>query len=156
MQEERKIVRLLAADLDGKLSVIRALRKIKGVSFMVSNTICTVTNTDPRKKVGLLSEVEIKNLENVMSNLDKHAPDWMLNRRKDRETNINMHLFSTALDLKKRDDINIMKKMHSYRGIRHELGLPVRGQRTRSSFRTQKTVGVTKKKALQARKESKK
>ena len=43
-----------------------------------------------------------------------------------------------------------MKKIHSYKGIRHESGLPVRGQRTRSSFRTGGIVGVSKKKELRA------
>jgi hypothetical protein len=36
--------------------------------------------------------------------------------------------------------------MRCYKGIRHELGLPCRGQRTRSSFRTGGIVGVVKKK----------
>ena len=31
-----------------------------------------------------------------------------------------------------------MKKIKSYRGIRHMFGLPVRGQRTRSNFRPNK------------------
>jgi hypothetical protein len=42
--------------------------------------------------------------------------------------------------------------MRAYKGVRHELGQPVRGQRTRSSFRTQKTVGVARKKVVAAAK----
>lgn len=41
--------------------------------------------------------------------------------------------------------------MRAYRGVRHQHGLPVRGQRTRGSFRKNKTVGVQKKKAMAAR-----
>ncbi len=48
-----------------------------------------------------------------------------------------------------------MRKIRCYKGIRHETGQPVRGQRTRSSFRTQKTVGVVKKKAQPAKAASK-
>jgi small subunit ribosomal protein S13 len=41
-----------------------------------------------------------------------------------------------------------MRKMRSYKGVRHQLGQPVRGQRTRSTFRTSKrAVGVMKKSA---------
>ncbi|HDD46536.1 MAG TPA: 30S ribosomal protein S13, partial [Candidatus Aenigmarchaeota archaeon] len=42
-------------------------------------------------------------------------------------------------------DINFMKKIKTYKGIRHALGLPVRGQRTRSSFRKGRTIGVKRK-----------
>ena len=44
-------------------------------------------------------------------------------------------------------DIKRMKKMRSYKGIRHASGLPVRGQRTKSHFRKKgknKAVGVSK------------
>lgn len=83
-------------------------------------------------------------------------PSWLLNRRKDVETGENSHLSGVALDLKKREDINRLRKIKSYKGFRHELGLPVRGQRTRSSFRRNKTVGVSKKKAMEAKKGGKK
>jgi small subunit ribosomal protein S13 len=42
-------------------------------------------------------------------------------------------------------DIKNLRKMKCYRGVRHSLGLPVRGQKTRSNFRKGKTVGVRKK-----------
>ena len=41
-----------------------------------------------------------------------------------------------------------MKKIRSYRGVRHGVGLPVRGQRTKSNFRRNKgkaSLGVKKK-----------
>jgi small subunit ribosomal protein S13 len=44
------------------------------------------------------------------------------------------------------DDVNRMRKMRSYRGIRHETGQKVRGQRTKSTGRTGTTVGVKRKK----------
>ena len=40
-----------------------------------------------------------------------------------------------------------MKKIKSYKGMRHAYGLPVRGQRTRGNFRKGVTVGVMKKAA---------
>ena len=70
----------------------------------------------------------------------------MLNRRKDPVTGEDMHLSESDLTMGVRQDIEFLKKIRAYRGIRHELGLPVRGQRTRSSFRKGRTVGVQRKK----------
>ena len=41
-------------------------------------------------------------------------------------------------------DIKIMKKNKSFKGIRHSMGQPVRGQKTRSHFRSGKSIGVKK------------
>jgi len=43
-----------------------------------------------------------------------------------------------------------LKKMKSYKGWRHSLGQPVRGQRTRSHFRKGSAIGVMKTKAKPA------
>ena len=57
-------------------------------------------------------------------------------------------MIGADLEMAKRKDISMMKKLGSYKGMRHRAGLPVRGQRTRSSFRHGKgAVGVSKKKA---------
>ena len=144
----RRIVRFLATDLDGNLAVGSALRRIKGVSHMFSNAVCLATNMDAKKKIGTLNEGELKLLESAIKN--PQLPSWMLNRKKDIESGKDIHLVGSDLDLRKREDINFMKRIRCYKGVRHEFGLPVRGQRTRSSFRTQKTVGVSKKGAKQA------
>jgi len=46
-------------------------------------------------------------------------------------------------------DVKDLREIQSYRGIRHALGLPVRGQRTKAHFRHGKSVGVIKKKIKQ-------
>lgn len=148
--ETRRIVRVMTTDIDGSLSVERALRRVKGISFMFSKSVCTATGIDCRIKIGALSDVEVKTLEAFIKK--PQLPAWMLNRRKDSETGDNMHLTMSDLDLKKREDINTLRRIRAYKGIRHELGQPVRGQRTRSSFRTQKTVGVSRKTIQQAAK----
>jgi small subunit ribosomal protein S13 len=43
-----------------------------------------------------------------------------------------------------KSDIDLMKEIKCWRGIRHMLGLKVRGQRTRTTGRTGITVGVKK------------
>ena len=55
-----------------------------------------------------------------------------------------MHLIGSELILKVKADIELMKKIKCWKGIRHSLGLKVKGQRTRTTGRTGVTVGVTK------------
>jgi small subunit ribosomal protein S13 len=141
---EKQIVRFAGTDLDGRLAVVRALRKIKGISFMLASAACSAANIDPSIPIGKLDDQSLNKLEDVIKNL--RIPEWMANRRKDPETGQTQHLIGTALDMKRKEDIAFLKKIRCYRGIRHELGLPVRGQRTRTSFRTKRVVGVRKKK----------
>ena len=88
--------------------------------------------------------------------LGELIPPWMVNRPHDWETGVDLHLYSSDVDLRLRDDINRMKMIRCYRGIRHEQGQKVRGQRTRSNGRTGLTVGVIKKTAIAAAKAAKK
>ena len=152
--ETRKIVRFLATDISGDLAVGRALRRIPGISFMSANAILEKTGVDGKKKIGAMGGEEIKKLEAFVKSLGKggELPAWLLNRRKDLDSGSDIHVYGSELSLRKMEDINLVKRMRAYKGIRHEFGLPVRGQRTRSSFRTQKTVGVAKKKLLAAAK----
>ncbi len=150
----RYIVRIANTDLDGNKPVFAALRKIKGVSFSFSNMVCNMANVDFSKKAGNLTEDEVKVIESTIKKVPETAPSWMLNRRKDYENGENMHLLGADLDFAKDQDIRRMKKVRSYRGMRHGLKLPVRGQRTRSNFRKNKgkVMGVTKQKAAPAKK----
>ena len=66
------------------------------------------------------------------------------------------HLSGTDVKVAEKFDIKAMIDKKSYRGVRHMLGLPVRGQRTKSSFRKGKTVGVVRKKALAQKSKGKK
>jgi small subunit ribosomal protein S13 len=64
-----------------------------------------------------------------------------------------LETFKIEGDLKKeiRENIERLKAIHSYRGIRHIVSLPARGQRTRTNSRTRKgkkkTVGSLTKEA---------
>jgi len=53
-----------------------------------------------------------------------------------------LHLIRADLDLRTKMDIKQMKEMKSWRGYRHAYGLKARGQRTRSTGRKGKAVGV--------------
>ncbi len=52
------------------------------------------------------------------------------------------------LKLRKEFDLKRMKKIKSYKGVRHIVGLPVRGQRTKANFRRNRkpSVAAAKKK----------
>lgn len=138
-----QIVRLAETDLDGSKTVAVGVRQVRGVSHMFANAIAKVSPLAD-KKILDLSEDEIKQIEDVIFNPGKYGiPFWLLNRRSDPDTGLDNHVAVSHLQLSQSTDINKMKKMRSYKGVRHSLGLPVRGQRTRSSFREKgKTIGV--------------
>jgi archaeal ribosomal protein S13P len=143
--EFKHVVRLANRDLNGFDQTYFALQKIKGIGFNTAIAICKLTNIDPYRRLGSLSEQEIKNLENTIFTLHEKVPSWFLNRPKDPETGKNLHYLESDLILKVREDIEKMKAMKSWKGIRHAAGLKVRGQSTRTTGRTGLTVGVTKK-----------
>lgn len=151
------IVRVMETDLPGNKRAGDAIRLISGISFSMGNAIAGVCPF-AGKMVGELSEEEIKKLEDMIRNPGSYGiPSWAFNRRMDQDTGENVHLSASKLEITHKMDIGRLKKMRCYRGVRHMQGLPVRGQRTRSSFRKGRTVGVTREKAARtaAKKEAK-
>ena len=147
-QELKYFVRIANTDLDGNRTIQHALTKIKGIGFMFSNAICNVANISKAKKTGYLSDDEVARIDDVIKDPSRfRLPAWILNRRLDPEDNQSRHLISTNLSFTQDNDIKMMKKIKSYKGIRHSHGLPVRGQRTRSNFRKNKgkVMGVKRK-----------
>ena len=145
----RHIVRIGGSDLDGKKHLLYALRKVKGVNFLISNAICTIAGIDKFKLAGDLADSEIETLNSIVKNpRTAGIPSWLLNRRFDPETGEHNHLFGVDISLTRDTDIKNLRKIKSYKGFRHGKGLPVRGQRTKSNFRRNKgkSLGVTKKK----------
>ncbi len=142
MSEKKKIVRIAGTDIDASLPLERGLRKIKGVSFMLAHAIRMALNKPKNATIGDLTKEEIKKIENM----ELEIPTWLKNRRRDIVTGKDLHIIGAKVDFVKREDIERLKRIRCYRGIRHQLGLPVRGQRTRSSFRKGRTIGVSKKK----------
>ncbi|MBM3309033.1 MAG: 30S ribosomal protein S13 [Candidatus Altiarchaeales archaeon] len=143
-------VRVAGVILDGSLEVTRALTGIKGIGIRVARSLHKALEIKKGVKLSSLNEKEIEELESMIAGLDQKLPVWMLNHRKDVVTGKNVHLLGPELDITNRSDIDRHKKIRSYRGVRHTLNLPVRGQRTRSSFRTGGTIGVVRKKEMPA------
>lgn len=142
----RYLVRVSGVVLDGKKDIKRSLTHIKGIGYQMSKSIVNILKINPETKLGNLDEKQIEEIENTIKTINKYLPNFMLNRRNDRFVGENFHLTGVDLDLANREDINIQKKLKSYRGMRHSLGLPVRGQRTRTSFRHGPAIGVSRKK----------
>ncbi len=146
-KEFASIVRILQTDIPGHKTVLAGLTYIKGVSWTISNAICKILKLNPNKKVSELDKGEIDKITEFLKN--PKLPDFLVNRRKDFETGGDNHLVTNDLDMKKEFDIRRLKKIRSYRGLRHAFGHPTRGQRTKSNFRgkgKKKAVGVQKKK----------
>jgi small subunit ribosomal protein S13 len=138
----QNIIRLGETNLDGNRKVAHAIMDIKGISFAMSKAISEISGFGG-KRVSELSEHEIHKLEDIIDNPEKYnVPPWLYNRRKEPEKGLTRHLTTSQLDITQKTDIDRMKKIKSYKGVRHILGQPVRGQRTRSSFRSDRTVGV--------------
>lgn len=143
----RQLVRVSGVVLDGNKKISRALLSIKGVGYNTCNSLLTVTGIDKDVKLGNLTEAEVESLEENLRTIHEKLPTWMINRRSDYDTGKDIHLIVSDLDIANREDITRHKKMKSYKGIMHILGQPVRGQRTRTSFRRGSTIGVSRKKA---------
>lgn len=139
------IVRIANTDIDGEKKITFGLTQIKGVGRRMATLITDAAGIDREIKCGNLTESQLEKINEVLENLDKKAPAWMLNHRKDLDTGKDIHLLSTDVEMRLRDEINLLKMIRSYRGIRHESGLTVRGQRTRSNSRKGLALGVSKK-----------
>lgn len=143
-KHEERIVRILSKDIEGKMKIYPGLTKIKGISWTISNIVCKALGIDKNKRIGSLTEEEIKKITEFMKN--PKIPVHAQNRRFDFETGEDKHLIGTDLELKRDFDVKRLKKIKSYRGYRHQLGLPSRGQRTKGNFRKnrKKSIGIKK------------
>jgi small subunit ribosomal protein S13 len=143
--EFRPIVRFLGTDLDGSLKVPYALAAVRGIGVMLGYAIARAAGVDAEKRLGFLSEDELRRLEEVAKDPLGHGiPAWMLNRRKDPATGKDLQLYGSDLVYAIREDIQREMRIKSWRGVRHSLGLKVRGQRTRTTGRFGTAVGVSR------------
>jgi small subunit ribosomal protein S13 len=148
-QEYRHILRIMGTDVQGTLKTVYALTKIKGVSLILASAILKKAGVNPDVRVGFLTETEINKIEEIIKEPTKYSmPTWLFNKRKNAETGKDSHLISADLVLSTKTDIDEAKAIRSWRGYRHAYGLKVRGQRTKTTGRAGKSLGV-KKKTLQ-------
>ncbi len=154
-EEVKGIVRIVGRDLEGTRPTQAALSSLKGIGPSMARAIVKTAGLQGDKKIGTLDEEEINDLNKVLQNpLEHGVPEWMANRRKDVDTGEDRHLLGGDIEMAEREDISREKDIQSRRGIRHQRGLPVRGQRTKSTGRQGMTVGVEREKLKQKQAES--
>ncbi len=132
-------------DIDGQKNVVIGLQSIKGVGCRVAEIVVRKSGVDATAKIGALPDTEVQKLEEGVVKYVEFAPTWAINRQNDYETGDDMHLLGNDLNIILEDDINRMKMMRSYRGVRHETHHKVRGQKTKSNGRKGLQLGVQKK-----------
>ncbi|MEF8807231.1 30S ribosomal protein S13 [Natronomonas sp.] len=135
-------VRIGQTDLDGTKSVERALTDMNGIGRRVARIIAEKADVDRRDTIGALDEDKIDEIIEHVEGYAEEVPEWLTNHQNDFFSGETTHEIGNELQMTRRQDINRMKKIESYRGVRHKRGQKVRGQRTKSTGRTEGTIGV--------------
>jgi len=140
------LVRVLGRDIRGDMKLSTALTKIKGISWAFSNAVCKILDLDKEKRVQDFSKDELGKIEEFVKNPE--VPGFLKNRRKDFDDGEDKHVSGVDLKLRTEFDVKRLRKIRSYRGGRHAVNLPSRGQRTKANFRRNrgKSVAAAKKK----------
>jgi len=141
-EDLRYFVRIGQTDLDGTVTVERALSGLAGVGRRTARVIARDVGVDRRETFGALDDDVIESIVDEVETYADHVPEWLANRRKDYFTGETVHLTGNDVELVRQQDVNRMQKIGSYKGIRHQRGQKVRGQRTKSTGRSEGTVGV--------------
>lgn len=145
MAETREVVRIARTDIDGTKQVAKAIGSLTGVGDMYGNAVVEALGLDRETLIGDMKDEEIDEIEEAIKNPEETGiPVWLRNRRRDRDTGEDNHLIGSDLELKQEFDIRRLKEIDSYKGWRHSQGLPVRGQKTKSSFRSGSKIGVSR------------
>ncbi len=145
IESEEMLIRISGYDIPGSKNVYVGLTKVKGVSWGISNFTCVNLKIPRNKKISELSKEEIAKIEQFFK--EANITNFLKNRIFGFEDGETKHYIGSNLDIKKDFDIRRLRKIRSYKGVRHSSGLPVRGQRTRSHFRKRgKAVGVKRSK----------
>ena len=120
---------------------------IKGVGRRLAILTLHIAQIDCNKRSGEMTEKEITAVNDILAKpTEYNIPKWFLNRQKDPKTGTYGQLLSNNMDVSYREDLERLRKAKQHRGLRHYWGLRVRGQRTKSTGRCGKTLGVTRKK----------
>lgn len=116
------MARILGVDIpDHKRGEI-ALTYIYGIGRSAAGKILAVAQIDKERKVSTWTDDEVKAIRTAIQGV-----------------------YKIEGDLKSEIRLNIKRllEISCYRGIRHRLGLPVRGQRTKTNARTRKGKAKT-------------
>jgi small subunit ribosomal protein S13 len=141
-EDLRYFVRIGQTDLDGTQSVERSLTDLNGIGRRTARIIAERAGVDRTDVFGALEDDQIEEIVGLVESFGEDAPEWMTNHRNDFFDGETTHRLGNDLQITRRQDINRMKMIDSYKGVRHKRGQKVRGQRTQSTGRTEGTIGV--------------
>ena len=111
------MARISGVTIPDNKQVQYSLTYIHGIGLKTSQDICEAVNVDPIVRVKDLSESELNKIQD--------------------EIRVN-HTVEGELQRIVTTNIKRLKDIGSYRGLRHKMGLPSRGQRTRTNARTRR------------------
>ena len=109
--------RLLGVDIPNEKAAVISLTYLFGVGSQTARDLCHSAGIDPQKKARELAEDELGRLAALMER--DYTVEGQLRRQL-------------------QQNVTRLRDIKCYRGIRHRVGLPVRGQRTRTNARTRK------------------
>jgi len=109
--------RIIGVDIPAKKHVEVSLTYIYGIGPAGARRLCTETAIDPHKRADALSDDE---LSRITAYIERSL------------------VVEGPLRRQVAQNISRLREIECYRGIRHRLSLPVRGQRTRTNARTRK------------------
>jgi len=141
-EDIRYFVRIGQTDLDGTKSVERSLTEMNGIGRRAARLIADEADVDRTATFGALDDEDIEAVVDLVEGFADEVPEWLTNHRNDFFAGETTHQVGNDLELTRRQDINRMKMINSYKGVRHKRGQKVRGQRTKSTGRTEGTIGV--------------
>jgi len=144
---EKVFFRKLRSQVDGNAKIEYGLTQIRGIGMRFAQAIVRVAKISPDLRIGAIPEKDLNRIEEIIiAPIANGIPAWMVNRKKDIVTGENLHIIGNRLELSVRRDIDRMKRIRSYKGVRHHRGLKVRGQKTKSTGRHGLVVGVIRSK----------
>ena len=114
--------RIQGVDLPNDKPTYVSLTYLYGIGRTKAIDICFTLGLNPQAKASVLKEEQIARINNLLEK------EYVIEGQLRREV---------------QSDIARLRDIHSYRGLRHRRGLPVRGQRTRTNARTRKGVKKT-------------
>ena len=141
-EDIRYFVRIGQTDLDGTKSLERSLSELDGIGRRATRLIARKADVDRTATLGRLEDETIDDIVELVEGFADEVPEWMTNHRKDFFDGDSTHETGNDLEITRRQDINRHQMIDSYRGVRHKRGQKVRGQRTKSTGRTEGTIGV--------------
>ena len=122
------MARIVGVDIPRNKKVPYSLCYIHGIGLTTAKQLCELAKIDFDLRVQDLSEKQIVELRNAISNLNSNVEGELRSE--------------VAMNIKR------LKDAGAYRGLRHRKGLPANGQRTKTNARKRKgkkrTIGLGK------------